>query len=80
MQINLRVELEKARRRFDSQLAKVLLSQPELSHAQIEKQFGISTTVIRRVIKQFNIPGRKRGPKPSTRSGSLRVHSQSVLR
>ena len=63
-QINLRERLEQARFSFDTQLAEVLVGRPDLSQAQIKKEFGISDKVIRRVMKQFNIGARKRGPKP----------------
>ncbi|MFZ0201522.1 MAG: hypothetical protein WB523_08245 [Candidatus Sulfotelmatobacter sp.] len=62
-QINLREKLDQARLSFDTELAEVLLGRPDLSHAQIKKEFGIGEKVIRRVIKQFNIGARKRGPK-----------------
>lgn len=62
-QINLRERVNQARLSFDAQLAEMLLGRPDLSHAQIRKKFGISEKVIRRVIKQFNIGARKRGPK-----------------
>jgi uncharacterized protein YerC len=64
MQISLRDTLKTARLQFDTRLAEVLVSRPDLSYTQIEKEFGISETVIRRVMKQFNIGARKRGPKP----------------
>lgn len=63
-QINLREKLNQVRLSFDTQLAELLLGRPDLSHAQIKKEFGIGEKVIRRVIKQFNIGARKRGPKP----------------
>ena len=62
-QINLRAKLDRVRASFDAQLAEVLVGRPDLSHAQIEKEFGISNRVIRRVTKQYNISPRKRGPK-----------------
>jgi predicted transcriptional regulator len=62
-QINLRDRLKQVRHTFDAQLAEVLVSRSELSQAQIGKQFGISQKVIRRVMKQFSIGARKRGPK-----------------
>ncbi|MGB8594467.1 MAG: hypothetical protein WCD48_03130 [Candidatus Sulfotelmatobacter sp.] len=62
-QINLREKVDRARLSFDTQVAQVLLGRPDLSHAQIAKEFGIGKNVVRRVIKQFNIGGRKRGPK-----------------
>lgn len=61
--INLRARIERVRFRFDTRLAEALLERPDLSQAEIGKQFGISQNVIRRVIKQFNISARKRGPK-----------------
>ena len=64
MQVSLRDTLKSARLDFDSRLAKVLVSRPDLSYTEIEKEFGISETVIRRVMKQFAIGARKRGPKP----------------
>ena len=64
MEISLKDTLKTARLDFDNRLAKVLISRPDLSYTQIEKDFGISETVIRRVMKQFNIGARKRGPKP----------------
>lgn len=66
MQISLKDTLKTARLDFDTRLAKVLVSRPELSYTEIQKDFGISETVIRRVMKQFNIGARKRGPKPKS--------------
>ena len=65
--VNLRTRLEQARRTFDAELAEVLTSRPDLSHAKIRQRFGISDKVIRRVIREFNIGNRKRGPKPRKR-------------
>jgi hypothetical protein len=73
MQISLRNTLKTARLGFDTRLAEVLIGRPDLSYAQIEKEFGISETVIRRVMKQFNIGARKRGPKPSLLKKSKEV-------
>lgn len=64
MQISLKDTLKTARLQFDTRLAEVLIARPELRYAEIEKDFGISETVIRRVMKLFNIGARKRGPKP----------------
>ena len=64
MQISLKDTLKTARLDFDNQLAKVLIGRPDLSYTEIEKDFGISETVIRRVMKQFSLGARKRGPKP----------------
>lgn len=61
---NLREKFDRDRLGFDIQLAEVLLSRPDLSHAQIQNEFGISAKVVRRVIKKFNIRARRRGPKP----------------
>jgi len=64
--INLRQRRAEARLRFDTQLAETLASRPDLTHAQIQKEFGISQKVIRRVQKQFRLvarrPGRKLAP------------------
>jgi hypothetical protein len=64
MQISLKDTLKTARLQFDTRLAEVLIARPELRYADIEKDFGISETVIRRVMKLFNIGARRRGPKP----------------
>ena len=61
--INLRARIEWVRVRFDTQVAEALVERPDLSQAEIGRQFGISQNVIRRVIKQFNLSARKRGPK-----------------
>ena len=64
MQVSLKDTLKTARLQFDTRLAEVLIGRSDLSYTQIEKEFGISETVIRRVMKQFNIGARKRGLKP----------------
>ena len=64
MQISLKDTLKTARLQFDAQLAAVLIARLDLNYNQIEKEFGISETVIRRVMKQFSIGARKSGPKP----------------
>ena len=64
MQMNLKNTLKTARLSFDTRLAEVLIARPDLSYTEIQKDFGISETVIRRVMRQFNIGARKRGPKP----------------
>jgi uncharacterized protein YerC len=64
MQISLKDTLKTARLQFDTRLAEVLIGRPDLPYNQIEREFGISETVIRRVTKQFGIGARKRGPKP----------------
>lgn len=62
--IDLPAELQRVRAAFDRQLADALLSRTDLTHAQIEEEFGISNKVIRRVSRQFNI-SRRRNPKRS---------------
>lgn len=62
-QVNLREKLDQARLSFDTELADVLRGRLDLTHAQVKKKFGVSETVIRRVIRQFNIGTRRRGPK-----------------
>ena len=64
MQISLKNTLKTARLSFDARLAEVLIARPDLSYTNIGKEFGVSETVIRRVMKQFSIGARKRGPKP----------------
>lgn len=64
MQISLKDTLKTARLQFDTRLAEVLIGRPDLPYDEIEKEFGISETVIRRVMKQFSLSARKRGPKP----------------
>jgi len=63
-QMNPRDRIEQVRLSFDTQLAQVLVGRPDLSYAHIQKEFGISENVIRRVMKQFNLAARRRGPKP----------------
>jgi uncharacterized protein YerC len=73
MQISLRDTLKTARLSFDARLAEMLIGRPDLSYTQIEREFGISETVIRRVMKQFNIGPRKRGPKPKRQSATEKL-------
>jgi hypothetical protein len=51
MPIKSQEKFEKARRGLDTQLAEVLVSRPDLSYPRIEKQFGISEKVIRRLLR-----------------------------
>ena len=74
MQISLKDTLKTARLDFDNRLAKVLIARPDLSYTEIEKDFGISETVIRRVMKQFSIGARKRGPKPKSGNEQAASH------
>jgi transposase len=76
MKISLKDALKTARLSFDARLAEVLIARPDLSYTEVEKDFGISETVIRRVIKQFNIGARKRGPKPG---GLTKAQKQAVV-
>lgn len=62
--IDLPAELQRVRAAFDKQLADTLLGRTDLTHAQIEKEFGISNKVIRRVSRQFNIRRRTRERPP----------------
>jgi transposase len=62
---DLRARIEQVRLDFDTRLAEVLLGRPGLSQDEIGKQFRVSRNVIRRVMKEFNINARKRGPKPA---------------
>lgn len=62
-QINLRDRIAQVRLSFDAQLAEILVARPDLSYTHIQKQFGISHKVVRRVVRQFNVGARKRGPK-----------------
>ena len=64
--INLRERLDQVRLNFDSQLADVLLNRPDLTYVEIKSLFGVSDKVIRRVMRQFNLKARKRGPKTPT--------------
>jgi len=64
MQMSLKDTLRMARLEFDTRLAEVLIGRLDLPYHEIEKEFGISETVICRVKKQFSIGERKRGPKP----------------
>jgi hypothetical protein len=66
--INLREKYDQVRLRFDHQLAATLIARTDLSHAQIGRRFGISQKIVRRVVKQFNIGPRRRGPKPMQES------------
>ena len=61
--IDLREKLHRVRLSFDKRVADALMGRHDLSQAQIQKEFGVSESVIRRVIKQFNIGARRRGPK-----------------
>jgi transposase len=48
---------------FDAALASVLADRPDMTLDEIARRFRVSVKVLRRVIKQYNIRGRKRGPK-----------------
>jgi len=75
MEMTLKDKLKTARLNFDTRLAEVLNARPDLTHRAIETEFDVSETVIRRVIKQFAIPPRKRGPKPR---GWTKAQKQAV--
>lgn len=74
MQLSLKNTLKTVRLSFDARLAEVLIARPDLPYAQIQKEFGISETVIRRVMKQFSIGARKRGPKPKSHREQAASH------
>lgn len=61
--IDLPAELRRVRADFDRQLAEALRNRTHFTHAQIASEFGISTKVVRRVSRQFNI-SRRRSTKP----------------
>jgi transposase len=73
--INLREKYDRARLIFDHEVATALIARTDLSHAQIGQAFGISQKVVRRVVKQFKIGARRRGPKP--RAGRTSVIGKS---
>ncbi len=77
--INLRLKHDHVRRHFDRQVAAILISRTDLTHAQIALEFGIGEKVVRRVMKQFSIAARKRGPKPGTLKLSSRKLNSSKL-
>ena len=66
--VNLKEKLYQVRLSFDAQLAEVLQKRPDLTQAQIKQEFGVSDSVIRRVMKQFNISPRRGGRKCSSPS------------
>ncbi len=63
MEMTLKNTLQTARMSFDARLAAVLVSRPDLDYTEIGREFGVSETIIRRVVKQFSLKPRKRGPK-----------------
>jgi predicted transcriptional regulator len=65
--INLRARVEQVRLSFDAQLAELLAGRPDLSQDEIGKQFGVSQSVIRRVMKKFSISARRPGRKRADR-------------
>jgi hypothetical protein len=76
-QINLREKLDQVRRIFDGELAAVVRGRPDLSHAGVKQRFGVSEKVIRRVIKEFSIGTRRRGPKPKLQRAPFSGHTQA---
>jgi transposase-like protein len=44
-------------------LASVLADRPDVTLDEIARQFGVSLEVLRRVIEQYDIQGRTRGPR-----------------
>jgi len=80
MQISLKDTFKTARLQFDTRLAEVLITRPDLSYAEIQKDFGISETVIRRVMKLYSIGARKRGPKPGKQETQQNREPKEVSR
>jgi hypothetical protein len=64
--VNLKEQLYQVRLSFDTQLAEVLQRRPDLTQARIKQEFGVSDSVIRRVMKQFNVSPRRGGRKLSS--------------
>lgn len=49
---------------FRTQVQDTIVSRPELSYAQIAKQFGISEVTVYTIAAQFGVSRIKTGPKP----------------
>ena len=64
-QMDLRTEMRRVRATFDEELAEALRNRTDLTHAEIERQFGVSNKVIRRISKQFNISRKTSRAMPS---------------
>jgi hypothetical protein len=49
---------------FHKSVRDVVVSRPELSYAQIAKQFGISEVTVHNIAAEFGVARIKTGPKP----------------
>jgi transposase len=50
---------------FHTTVRDTIVSRPEMSYAQIAKQFGISEVTVHNIAVQFGVGRIKTGPKPS---------------
>jgi len=51
--------------RFRESVRDIIVARPELSYAQIAKQFGISEVTVHHIAVEFGVGRIKTGPKPS---------------
>lgn len=49
---------------FRTQVRNIIVARPELSYAQIAKQFGISEVTVHNIAIEFGVGRIKTGPKP----------------
>jgi hypothetical protein len=59
----LKEALYAAKAEFVSLLVAVLVERTDLGQKQIDKDFGVSESFVRKTARRFAIPRRKRGPK-----------------
>lgn len=59
---------------FRTQVRNLIVARPELSYAQIAKQFGISEVTVHKIAIEFGVRRIKTGPKP----GWLRKSKEAV--
>jgi transposase len=59
---------------FRTQVRNIIVARPELSYAQIAKQFGISEVTVHNIAIEFGVGRIKTGPKP----GWLRKSKEAV--
>ena len=60
---------------FHESVRDTIVSRPELSYAQIAKQFGISEVTVNNIAAEFGVGRIKTGPKP----GWLKKAKEEVL-
>ena len=60
---------------FHTQVRDIIVARPDLSYAQIAKQFGISEVTVHNIAAEFGVGRIKTGPKP----GWLRKAKEEVL-